>query len=515
MKKMLHRILNVGLILTLGIVSSCSKDDTGDNPPPTPPDENQAVVTDVVTPIKYYEQSYTAGENGVSVKVSNAGYDNIRFICTPGSEVHSYLVQIYPLASLYNTLLNVLNETEAAKMTTEETDNYIANIIAQTEYTSGGVVVNDTVLGGQFAVYEFDASAVEGLAAGYLIQPDADYLIVVQAAFDETAVDSDSYGDLTVCHVKTPKRDLVGSPQVGIDITAYYNSYKMSLNAEGGCHYLYFLGAPKSEIDQYINAYGETMYRDFLRHYGSRVDVSETGLYEHTTSDTSVDITQEQSATAIALDINGSPAPSINRRNFPLKQKPDDRLPGDGKITEWGRIGATIMYFNLEMDENTKYVNYALVTPQQAETWKNSDETTRMTEAKRLRKEGWHIVNPNYKIDTDLQVPTGTAWSGYDYQNELDGDTEYAFVYSAENGFGDVTDLMISETFKTLPLVKDKPEECKAEVEFTAIKHGALSLAADRAGASHGPGETLSGERRCPVPRRVAVLFLRFPRHHG
>ena len=66
---------------------------------------NTFVTTECITPIRYCEGGYVGTETGVSVIITQKASDNVKFILEPGSDINSYLVQIYPMAFMYNTLL--------------------------------------------------------------------------------------------------------------------------------------------------------------------------------------------------------------------------------------------------------------------------------------------------------------------------------------------------------------------------------------------------------------------------
>lgn len=57
-------------------------------------------------PLECQEEGFTAGDNGVTINVSDIKEKNIVFNLVPGKAVKSYRMTVYPKAMLYNLLLN-------------------------------------------------------------------------------------------------------------------------------------------------------------------------------------------------------------------------------------------------------------------------------------------------------------------------------------------------------------------------------------------------------------------------
>lgn len=422
--------------------------------------ENVFVTTNVITPIRYAEGYYVSeGTEDVAIEVTSLTSDNICFTVTPSQEVMSYLVQVYPLASIYNTFINEMNSAGASLLTVDETTLLLEQIVGLVEDdTSGGKLMNEETLGSNYACYEFDWYNTGYLS--FLIQPEAEYLIVVQACFD---TEGESNADLCVVHVTTPSVELVGSPAVTADIEVGYSAYDCIFVPNEDCYYVYYLVGDADEIYQYVNAYGESIYRDFLRHYGGRASADSQYLEAYANN---LEEEQKMVATAIALDINGSPAADVYFEDFQMKSRPEGRMAASGTMSII-RHSATVVNYKMELDKYAYCIYYGLYTAAEAETYKTADDETRADLAETLSLYGYGFANPNYSFDLENGEATGEAGEGESYWQDLTPSTEYVFIWIARNAYGDLTDLCFSDSFTTYEQVRDKPETSKEDVIMT------------------------------------------------
>ncbi len=430
--------------------------------------ENVFVTTDVITPIRYAEGNYySEGTEDVTIEVTSLTTDDIVFTVAPSSEVKSYLVQIYPLAAVYNTLINEMNSAGASSMTLDECTSYLQQVI--TSESSGGELMNEETLGSDFADYEFDWGN-----SGYLsftIQQESEYLIVVQACFDEAG---ETNADLCLVHVTTPAVDLQGSPEVTATIEVGYSSYVCTFSPNSDCYYIYYLVGDYDEIYQYVDAYGEGMYRDFLRHYGGRVSAdSSDDLVSYASN---LEESAHMVATAIPLDANGTPAANVYFQEFSLNERPEGRVEATASMGVV-KCSAHALHFKAEMDMYTKCIYYNVMEISEAQTYMDADDETREAYAETLAMYGYGWANPNYSFDSANDVYTGTSATVENYWT-MSPETEYAFVWTAQNAYGDLTDLNFS-TFTMKALVTDAPETSKEDVVFTIPSTTRTSMTLD------------------------------------
>lgn len=464
MKKNLWKYLLVPSMVLAVSLTACREDGSNDSPVDEDEKGNVFVTTETVTPLKYTDLKYIGGDEGVTIEVTRNETDNFVFTCEPGSEVAAYRMNVYPVSSLYNTLLNALNESKLEKFTVDQVNELLLNMITNFDSeVTGGKLMNSETLGEDFAYSEFD-----WMNSGYAkiaVKPSADYLIVVQAYFDEAG--KDSQADLCLVHVKTPEKDLIGNPSVDIDVTAGFYSFMVKHLPNEDCSGFYYLSSNAAEIDQYINAYGEDMYADFLRHYGGFVK----GDYTFKSGDELRGVWY--CATALAIDKNGAPADKINRKDFKLKELPSETDEAIAEVKLPKKVSASVCLFDIHMEPNCMRTAYNVYRADAADDLMAKDEDFRKSIALQMVRglgneqyPGWIVVNRNFAMDYDEGKITGEAWDETGWQHELEGGQKYKIVYACMNGYGEATDLKCTEAFTTKNLVTDRPEDCTAEVDF-------------------------------------------------
>lgn len=478
-KNFLKFFLTTGVILSLGaLAASCSDDDTKDPKPDPKPDDgkNTYVTTEGPTPIRYVETKYIGSENGVTIDATSVTPDNIKFTCQPGADVVSYRVQLYPMGAAYNTMLNAMNDEKKESLTTTETDNCLFLMLLNTESAvSGGKLFNEKSYGDDFASYEFDYMNSD--LQVFDIQPDIDYLIAVQAFFDEEGMQSP--GDLCICHVKTPKKELVGNPEIAFDVVTGFTEYKVTHIPNSDCKYYYYLSSNTDNIQQYIDAYGESMYRQFLCHYGARLDVSKDDL-SFTASN--LDPELDYVTTAIALDANGTAVDKVFRKDFKLRQIPEETEAADYTISTPDKIAGSIIEFDLRMEKTCRDLRFRIVTKAVADEVMSRDEAARQAYAQRIydvqteSETSWYVANTKFSFDRDNNKPTGDALEKREYWWDLAGDTEYVILYTGVNYYSEVSTLKATESFRTKPIVRDNPSACTSDIDMQIIETDRTSV---------------------------------------
>ena len=410
-------------------------------------------------PLTWEEDGFQGGENGVTINVSSVEETNIVFNLVPGSKVKSYRLDVYPKAMLYNLLLN-----EGCLMTPAQTcEDKIIQLLTNST-GSGAYIFNETdddFAGGK----EFDWMNTEYAQAQ--IVPDCEYFVLALGCYDENG---ENPASLSIAHVTTPVKELVGDPQIAIEAEVGFRAFLVRYHPNEDCKAFYHWIWSTEEIGEYIDLFGEKMMRDFCRSaYASAFDASlEENLVVKRTFDLSTEIIRENTAVAVAIDANGTPSAEIMRADFSLMDIPEGDFTPAANITAGERICATLAYFNVEMEKTTMSCFYRLYTSEEAEILRNASSEVKSAEAISIANEGWGVANKNYSFNSETNKLTGSHFTTSDeVQVELKPDTEYVVLYVAKNGFGELSELCFSKPFRTKVLVRDNPDACIADVELT------------------------------------------------
>lgn len=410
-------------------------------------------------PLTWQEEGFEAGENGVTINVSSVEERNIVFNLVPGSMVKSYRVDVYPKAMLYNLLLN-----EGCVMTPAETcEDKVIQLLANSS-GSGAYIFNasdDDYATGK----EFDWMNTEYAQAQ--IVPDCEYFILALACYDENGQNPAS---LSIAHMTTPVKEIVGDPYIAIEAEVGYRAFLVRYHPNEDCKAFYHWVWSTEEISEYIDLFGEKMMRDFCRSaVYSAYDASlEENLTVRRSFDLATDVVRENTAVAVALDVNGTPCAEIVRSDFSLMSIPEGDFTPRANIIPGERICATLAYFTVEMEKSAMSCFYRLYEAEDAATLQNASADTQKSEAISIANEGWGVANNNYSFNSETNTLTGDYFrTSNESQVELKPDTEYVVVYVAKNGFGELSELCFSKPFRTKALVRDNPDACIADVQLT------------------------------------------------
>lgn len=409
-------------------------------------------------PLNIEEDGFQASLNGVSVAVSAVKENNIVFNLIPGSAVKSYRVDVYPKAMLYNLLLN----EGCVDGTTEACEDKIIQLL-QNSTSASSYVFSEA--DSNFEEKEFDWANTEYATAPIL--PDCDYFILVLGCYDALG---DNPASLSIAHVVTPAQPLVGDPQIAIEAETGYRAFIVKYHPNEDCKYFYHWIWSTKEMSEYIDLFGDRMMRDFCRSAVSDAyDAAlEENLYVKRTFDLAEGLDRDNTAIAVAVDANGTPSAEIMRYDFQLLDIPEGDFDPVARIQAGNRIGATLAYFDVEMEKNCMSCFYRIHTASNAEIIMESSEDERKAEAISIANEGWGVANPRFSFNTDLGTLTGDGFITSDeVQTDLTPETEYVVLYVAKNNFGELSELCASEPFTTKALVRDNPEACIGDVELT------------------------------------------------
>ena len=411
-----------------------------------------------VFPLNVQEDGFEAGDNGVTINVSEVKERNVVFNLVPGSAIRSYRLDVYPKAMLYNLLLNE-GCLEAPQETCE--DKVIQLLVNSTG--SGAYIFNSTDDG--FASgKEFDWMNTEYSQAQ--IVPDCEYFILVLGCYDENG---ENPASLSIAYVTTPKKELVGEPYIAIEAETGYRAFIVRYHPNEDCKQFYHWIWSTEEIEEYIDLFGEKMMRDFCRSaVYSAYDASlEENLSVRRTFDLADGLIRDNTAVAVALDANGTPSDELVRVDFSLMEIPEGDFAPRASIMAGERICATLAYFDVEMQKSCMSCFYRLYTSEEAEKIRNYTEEAKYAEAISIANEGWGVANVNFSFNSATNQLTGDYFKTSDeVQVELKPDTEYVVVYVGKNNFGQLSELCFSQPFRTKKLDRDNPDACIADVEL-------------------------------------------------
>ena len=419
-------------------------------------------------------------EVGVTIEVTKVEEQNFVFELRPGPLVQSFKLDVYPMAQLYN---NLLNDRTFGNLTTAESwavneriREYLFN-----ESGSGGYAfsINDFDDPDEFLQIEFDWMNTPYAAASAVAVPDCDYLIAVVASTEEN-ISSVTQEDLTLCFVHTTSKPLVGDPQVEIEVNTGYTAFGVQhyLNADAAG--VYFFGYLTSEIDAYIDAFGDTMFRDFMRTRVTSPSVADDpnnpqSLYYSVSYGEEADASIMSTTCAVAVDANLTPQEGYARRDFHLQEIPEDLPEAELSIDVLeDRVAAAYVEFDATLSADCQTLFYNVFPESYLETIAAMSDKDKRSLARYIRDFGYGCHNRNFAWDAETGQATGgsevvrlNAVSSFVAMNAanvpiMPGNT-YAVVYVGRNGAQQLTELKVSETFTTDERNLTSPDNCKAK----------------------------------------------------
>ena len=409
----------------------------------------------VAYPIAWTPYVVEQGADGVSIEVTSLSEKDFTFVCRPGSGVKSFKVCAFPLSGLYNHLINL---DWSAGITSEAVEEILRSYLH--EGSSGAEL---GYVGGSDLTYNIegeDDNEIEIVwsEAGYTfvppIVPDAEYLILAQAYYE---ADAQTPAGLSICYVRTPHRPLDGNPDIEIDVEPAYGGIILDyapMSADAAAFYE-FTGV-KSEIEAYIDAFGERMYRDYLRNMMLQDAYPFDG--DANPFPMPIELTEEQAAdamaTAVAVDVNGTPG-ELRTADITVKPIPEDAQEASATVTvDQNHIGSLVFWLSADMDKYTSEVDIRHYTKAEWDSKFANDEEARQALITELKNEGWVIQNPNFRYDDSIMEAQGEGAKVPAYRIDMKDilpDTEYVIAYIAINYFGEAVDVYATEPFKTKP----------------------------------------------------------------
>lgn len=439
---------------------------------------------------------------GVTIEVTRVEEQNFVFELRPGAMVQSFKFDVYPLAQLYNNLLNdrnagVLTGTDAIDMA-EHIRTYIFNTSGSGGYE---ISVNDFDNPEDFLQIEFDWMSTAYAGASAIAVPDCGYVIAVVAG-TEPSVNTSNQEQITLCYVHTPSQPLIGDPQVEIEVTVGYHAFGVQHYPNSDAAGVYFFGGLTNEIDEYIDIFGDTMFRDFMRTRVTGPSVYdpdvEGSCYYSFDYGQGADHNILSTTCAVAVDANLTPQEGYSRSDFHLLEIPEDAPiaePNVALIPE--RIAAAYFEFYAEMPKDCQTIFYRIYSPEQKEALENASSLEQKLEAISLVNEGYGCHNPNFAWDKNADEPAVGAQGKVklDYYAGLQPGATYYVGYTGRNGYGQPGPLKFSD-----PVTLDKrnltsPDECK-------VKDLKLWLSS--------PGRTKFTQNITYDPQTVSMVYVQY-----
>ena len=405
-------------------------------------------------------------EVGVTIEVTKVEDQNFVFELRPGPMVQSFKMDVYPVAQLYNNLLNDKNsgllQSAESWAVNERIREYLFN-----EGGSGGYAfsIEDFDSPEDFLQIEYDWMNTSYAAASAIAIPDCGFIIAVVGGV-EPDISSATQEELTLCYVHTTSQPLIGDPQCEIDVNAGYRMFTVNHILNSDAAGVYFFGWYQTEIDEYIDTFGDTMFRDFVR---TRVTSPSTPddpnnpealIYSVNYGD-AADPTLMSTTVAVAVDANLTPQEGYSRRDFHLKEVPEDLPEAELSVDIIeDRVAAGYVEFDVTFSKDCQTVFYNVFTAEYAETVKNMSAKDKRELGRYLRDSAFGCHNRNFTWDVDAEEPTGASdvirldavgyAPGLKLPNAVlvPGET-YVVIYVGRNGAQVLSEVQISEPFIT------------------------------------------------------------------
>ena len=397
--------------------------------------------------------------DGVSVSIKDVTNANVIFECRPGANVQSYRLDVIPLSMLYNTIINE-GLVGASK---DEIDELVITLLTSSTSVNGVVFTEETFE--DYYSHTFDWVNTEYSNGGVLC--DCDYAICIIPCFDTEGLEPSG---VNLAYFQTDAPALVGNPDVRIDVSVSYRAFQAVHEPNDDCKWVCYWSYITEQIDDYVDVVGERMLRDFVRAASAAYDVANTSdMQYHIDFGQLADAQVSQTALALALDVNGTPAEYVARRDFNLKPIPDS--PEARYSIKPAKAAASIFWLQVDFEPTCRNCYYRWMSVEAAEAIKAYDAENKKAYARDLVETGWGVSNPKFKFDVENNVPTGDEASVLENQIVAYQPLEqYVIVSAGENFYGEVTELQFSEPVVMKKRVIDAPSTCLvSDDEFSLV----------------------------------------------
>ncbi|MBO5661836.1 MAG: BACON domain-containing protein [Tidjanibacter sp.] len=426
---------------------------------------------DVFSPVPYVADMAEGGMDGVTIEITGKDTSNFKFQVRPGANVQSYRLDVYPLCRLYNSLYENARQG-GSNMNTQLSEETVESMIRGFIFDSSGAGAYTFSVNNMedYMNHEFDWMNTPYAQAK--VVPDCEYVIAAVGCFDADGADQ---GDITLCYVRTPYKPLIGSPAVGMDIITTFDAMQVTYLPNDDCKYFYQWVSNESDLQPYIDAYGDKMYIDFMRNAvydpTSREDVEAHNYYINFGLSASAEV--PLMATAVGLDKNFTPSPEFQSEVFQLKQRPAESEDAVSMITvDTDHIAAGVFWLDVELGANCSAAVMKIMSPEEAENIKGYSEAAAAEYAQFLYQDGWGFGNTNYLYNRETDELLGSGIKLREPWVTVSPDSEYVIVWTAMNQYKELAPLQFTDVIRTKPIIKDQPEMCTEDVVLTLTHTG-------------------------------------------
>lgn len=400
-----------------------------------------------------------ADADGVSVSIKNVTNASVQFECRPGANVQSYRLDVIPLSMIYNTIINE-GLVGASK---DEIDELMITLLTSSTSVNGVVFTEKTFE--DYYSHNFDWVNTEYSNGGVLC--DCDYAICIIPCFDTEGLEPSG---VNLAYFKTEAPALVGDPDVRIDVSISYRAFQAVHEPNDDCKWVCYWSYLTEQIDEYVDVVGDRMLRDFVRAASAAYDVASTAdMVYHIDFGQSADAQVSQTVLALALDVNGTPAEYVTRKDFSLKPIPES--PEAVYTIKPHKTAASIFWIEVDFGPTCKNCYYRWMSEEEAAKIKAYSADDQKAYARDLVQNAWGVHNYKFSFDVENNVPNGDAYLAIENQIvAYQPHEKYIIVSAGENFYGEVTDLQFSEPVVMKKKVLDAPSTCLvSDDEFSLI----------------------------------------------
>ena len=401
-------------------------------------------------------------EAGVTIEVKAIYDDNFVFELRPGALVQSYRLDVYPLARLYNNLLDDGMAGSDAVDIAAKIRTYLLDGTG-----SGGFEfsVNDDPEG--FLQKEFDWMNTSYAGAAAVAIPDCDFVIAVLSSV-ETTVTEISQEHLTLCHLHTTSQPLIGDPMMEIDVTTGYTAFTVNHIPSVDAFGYYYLGSDTASIDAYLDAFGDVMLRDFVRTlYHTPMDVSDPEQLYYTNGGYEAGTGSALTVTtiAVAVDENLTPQEDFTRHDFTLLDVPEQTKEADATfdILE-DRVGAAYFEYEIEFNDACGTIFYRIYTKEQKEAFESGTKANRIKERLDMIQNGsYGCHNPIHDVNNPGTEPRVRDCWVANYRDDFEPGSEVYIGYFCRNLTMQFSDMKFTEPIYLDERNFTSPVDCKVK----------------------------------------------------
>lgn len=396
---------------------------------------------------------------GVTIEVKAVEHQNFVFELRPGAMIQSFRFDVFPLAQLYNSLLN----DGMVGMDAVDINEHIRKYLFA-EDGNGGFQISVKDFGSveDFLQIEYDWMSTTFAPATAIAIPDCDYVIAVVACTDDQS-SSATQEELTLCYVHTTSEPIIGDPQVDIEVVTGYTAFNVNHIPNADAAGVYFFGWLTEEIDAYIELFGNRLFRDFMRTRVSNPSPADDpdALRYNVSYGEAADHRIKSTTCAVAVDANLTPAENFSRKDFNLLEIPQEQPKAEVTVDIIDeKVAAGYFEFQVDFTAECQTFFMRIYTEEQKLALEQGTAEARKTEARDMAANGgWGAHNPNFS--------KGEAGSIRDiYYGGLKPGGTYYMGYIGRNKYQTLSDISFSE-----PIVLDErnfesPDNCKVK-DFT------------------------------------------------